>query len=118
MVLAVVGLGALTLYWWFTMSFLLAGRESWRALFPSAIATALVWVGMEVVFSFIFSSTVISGDQKHGPIGVVFALMSWLVAIGVVIILGAVTGLVWREQGLSWSIALRRFGRRSHQAEQ
>jgi membrane protein len=39
-----------------------------------------------------------SNDQKYGPIGVVFCLMSYLIAIGVVIILGAVTGLVWQER--------------------
>jgi membrane protein len=117
-VLAVVGLGNLTLYWWFTIWFLLAGRESWRATFPSAVATALFWIGMEVVFSFFFSSTVISDDKKYGPIGVVFALMSWLIAIGVVIILGAIVGVVWRERGLSWSGALQRLRRRSHSVEQ
>ena len=74
-------------------------------LLPSAVATALFWVGMEFVFSFIFSGTVISDDKKYGPIGVVFALMSWLIAIGVVIILGAVVGLVWRERDLSFSRA-------------
>ena len=102
---ALLGLVGLTGYWWLTMWFLLSRRVSWRALFPSAIATALFWVGMEVVFSFIFSGTVISDDKKYGPIGVVFALMSWLVAIGVVIILGAVVGLVWRERELSFSQA-------------
>ena len=50
-----LGLVGLTGYWWLTMWFLLSRRVSWRALFPSAIATALFWVGMEVVFSFIFS---------------------------------------------------------------
>jgi membrane protein len=48
----------------------------------------------------------------------VFALMSWLIAIGVVIILGAVVGVVWRERSLSWSGALRRLRRRSHPVEQ
>ncbi len=76
------------------MWFLLSARVSWRALFPSAVATALFWVGMEVAFSIIFSNTVISDEKKYGPIGVVFALMSWLIAIGVVIILGAVAGIV------------------------
>jgi len=117
-VLAIVGLGALTIYWWFTTWFLLGGRESWRATFPSAVATGLFWVGMEVVFSFIFSSTVISDNQKYGPIGIVFALMSWLIAIGVVIILGAVVGVVWRERGLSWSGALQRLRRRPRPIEQ
>jgi membrane protein len=41
---------------------------------------------------------VISDNQKYGAIGVVFALMSWLIAIGVVIILGAIVGVVWQER--------------------
>jgi membrane protein len=104
---AILGFLGLTLFWWGTMWFLLSARVSWRPLLPSAVATALFWVGMEVVFSFIFSGTVISDDKKYGPIGVVFALMSWLIAIGVVIILGAVVGLVWRERDLSFSRAFR-----------
>jgi membrane protein len=106
--LAVLGLVVFTVFWWFTMWFLLAGRISWRALFPSAVATALFWVGMEAVFSVVFSGMVISDDKKYGPIGVVFALMSWLIAIGVVIILGAVAGMVWRERDLSFRAALKK----------
>ena len=68
-------------------------------------------IGMEIIFSFTFSSTVISYNKKYGPIGVVFALMSWLIAIGVVIILGAVAGLVWRERNLSFSAAVKRLRR-------
>ncbi len=110
--LAILALAALTAFWWFTMWFLLAARISWRDLFPAAFATAIFWLGMEVVFSIIFSSTVISDNNKYGPIGVVFALMSWLIAIGVVIILGAVAGVVWQESGLSLSAGLRRMRRR------
>jgi membrane protein len=64
---------------------------------------------MEVIFSIIFSSLVISKNKTYGPIGVVFSLMSWLIAIGVVIILGAVVGVVWRE--LSFSAAFKRLRR-------
>jgi membrane protein len=107
-VLGVLGLVALTAFWWFTMWFLLAGRVSWRGLFPAAVATAICWLGMEVVFSIIFSNEVITDDKKYGPIGVVFVLMSWLIAIGVVIILGAVAGVVWRERGLSFSAGFKK----------
>ena len=109
--LGVLGLVVFTGFWWFTIWFLLAGRISWREVFPSAVATAVFWLGMEAVFSVIFSSTVISDDKKYGPIGVVFALMSWLIAIGVVIILGAVTGIVWRERNLSFRAAFRKLRR-------
>ena len=53
----------------------------------------------------------ISTTQKYGPIGTVFALMSWLIAIGVVIILGAAMGLVWQERGLSFRAAFRKVRR-------
>ena len=109
--LGVTGLVVLTGFWWFTMWFLLAGRVSWSKLFPAAVATAVCWVGMEAVFSVIFSGMVTSYDTKYGPIGVVFALMSWLIAIGVVIILGAVAGIVWRERNLSFRAAARKLRR-------
>ena len=76
--LAVIGLAVLTGFWWFTIWFLLAGRISWRDLFPAAVATTVFWVAMEAVFSVIFSGMVISDDKKYGPIGVVFALMSYV----------------------------------------
>ena len=109
--LVVIGLAALTAFWWFTMWLLLAGRIPWKDLFPSALATGICWVAMQIVFSVTFSSTVISYNKKYGPIGVVFALMSWLIAIGVVIILGAVAGLVWRERNLSFSAAFKKLRR-------
>jgi membrane protein len=67
--------------------------------------------------SVIFSGMVISNDNKYGPIGVVFALMSWLIAIGVVIILGAVAGIVWQERNLSFAAALKKL-RRNRSAPQ
>jgi membrane protein len=104
--LGVVGLIILIAFWWFTLRLLLGGRIAWRELFPSAVATAVCWLGMEVAFSIILSSTIISDDKKYGTVGVVFALMSWFIAIGVVIILGAIVGVVWRDRGLSFKAAL------------
>jgi len=102
-VFAIVGLVVFTCFWWFTMWFLLAGRLPWRGLLPSAVATGLFYLGMEAVFAVMFSGSITSDDQKYGPIGIVFALMSFFIAIGVVIILGAITGLVWQER-----VALRK----------
>jgi membrane protein len=109
--LGVIGLVVLTGFWWFTIWFLLGSRISWRDAFPAAVATAVFWLGMEAVFSVIFSGMVTSDDTKYGPIGVVFALMSWLIAIGVVIILGAVAGIVWRERDLSFRAAFKKLRR-------
>jgi membrane protein len=101
----IVVLVGFTGFWWFAMRFLLAGRIPWRRLFPSAVATGLCWLGMVAVFSVTFSGMVISSYDRYGPIGIVFDIMSYLLAIGVVIILGAVVGIVWHERGLSFRAA-------------
>jgi membrane protein len=100
--LAAAGLVWAMGFWWLTMWILLAGRIAWRKLFPSAFGTGVLYVAMEVVFSLVFSAMVISNERKYGPIGVIFALLSYLIAIGVVVILGAVVGVVWQERGLSF----------------
>jgi membrane protein len=100
-------------FWWLTMWFLLAGRVDWRRLLPCAVATGAFWLGMLVVFHFIFSGMVISYDQKYGGIGVVFALMSFFIAIGVVITLGAAVGMMWHDRGLSFGAAIRKLRRAS-----
>jgi membrane protein len=103
----IAGAVAFTGGWWFTMWFLLGGRVSWRTLLPIAVTTALLFMAMLGVFSGIFSGMVISNTRQYGPIGTVFALMAWLIAIGVVFILGAALGLVWQERGLSFGAAFR-----------
>ena len=107
----IVILVAFTGFWWFAMRFLLGGRITWRRLFPCAVATGLCWLGMVAVFSATFSGMVISSYDRYGPIGVVFDLLSYAIAVGVVIILGAVTGLVWQDRRLSFRAALSRLGR-------
>lgn len=94
-----------TAFWWFTMWFLLGGRLPWRRLFPSAAATGVAWLGMTIVFRLTMSDSVVSNFNKYGAIGVVFSIMSYLIAVGVVVILGAVFGVVWHERrsGLGYS---------------
>jgi membrane protein len=109
----IVSVPAVIGFWWFTMWFLLAGRVSWRRLYPRAVATGAFWLGMYAVFSVIFSGMVISYDQRYGPIGIVFGLMSFFIAIGVVITLGAAVGLMWQDRGLSFGAAVRKLRRAS-----
>lgn len=94
---------ATALFWWGS-HFLLRGKESWRRLFPPSITTAIFWVGLGGFASLYFSSSVVSDSHLYGPIGVVFTLITWFIAMGAVIILGAVVGNVWlirRERSVS-----------------
>ena len=83
---------------WWTMHFLLAGRVPWRRLIRAAMLTALLWVGLELFSSVYFSSAIISDSRLYGTIGVVFTLLTWFIAIGAVIVLGAVAGVTWDQR--------------------
>ena len=107
----IVVLVGFTGFWWFAMWFLMGGRVTWRGLLPSAVATGLCWLGMTAVFSVTFSGMIITADDRYGPIGIVLDLLSFTLAIAVVIILGAVLGIVWRERGLSFRAAIGRLRR-------
>jgi membrane protein len=85
-------------FFWWTMHFLLGGRVGWRRLLPSAIATGLCFVGLAVFSRFYFSPTIISDNTLYGPLGTVFGLMTWLAAIGGLIIVGAVAGALWEDR--------------------
>jgi membrane protein len=96
--LAIAAWVAYTGFWWFTIWLLLGGRRGWTELVPAALATSVCWLGAMIVFRITMSDTIATDYRKYGDIGVVFAVMSFLIAIGVVIIIGAVFGVVWRER--------------------
>ncbi|MFF0778721.1 ribonuclease BN [Streptomyces sp. NPDC003720] len=83
-------------FWWGSMYALLAGRVSWRALLPPALVTSVCWTGLGLFSARYFSAAIVANEQKYGPIGVVMVILSWLVAVGVVIHLGAIVGRALR----------------------
>lgn len=97
-VFALVEFGLFTLFFWWSTHFLLGGRESWRGARPAAIATGLFWVGLGAFSAFYFSSTIVDDSKTYGTIGVTFTLVTWFIAIGAVITLGAVVGAVWQSR--------------------
>jgi membrane protein len=93
-----VTIAVMTPFFWWTMHFLLAGRVSWRRLLPSAIVTGVFFGGLGVFSKIYFSSTITSDSKTYGMIGAILGIMTWLIAIGAVIILGAVAGAVWDDR--------------------
>ena len=91
----------LYLVFWLGMHLLLAGRVPLRDLVPSALATSAFLLGLGAFSAYFLSDAVVANDKQYGPIGVVFILMTWLLALGVVLILGPVVGVVWRERRLA-----------------
>jgi membrane protein len=94
----VLTIATFTPFYWWTMHFLLGGRVAWRTLLPSAVATAVFSAGLGVFSKLYFSSTIISDSKTYGSIGAVLSIATWFIAVGSVLILGAVAGAVWRER--------------------
>jgi membrane protein len=93
-----VSLVVVTLFFGWTMHFLLAGRVRWRLVVRPALVTGLMWICL-VVFSALFlSDDVVSNQKDYGTIGVVFSLLTWFVLVGTAIVLGAVGGVFWQTR--------------------
>src|ERR1700756_2949576 len=89
---------ATTIFFAWTMRFLMAGRVAWGRLIRPALVTALLWLALDI-FSSIYFSGVIKDDSKtYGTIGVVFGFLTWFILIGSVVLLGAAGGVVWPER--------------------
>jgi membrane protein len=54
--------------------------------------------GLGVFSKFYFSGTITADSKTYGTIGAIFGIMTWFIAIGAVIILGAVAGAVWEDR--------------------
>jgi membrane protein len=101
-IISVVEFAGFTLFFWWSIHFLLGGRETWRAVLPAALVTSAFWLGLGVFAAFYFSSSIVSDSKTYGPIGVTFTLVTWFIAMGAVVTLGAVFGAVWqRRRGLT-----------------
>jgi membrane protein len=98
LVIGVVEVVGFFLFFWWSIHFLLGGRESWRRVRPAALASALFWVGLGVFAAFYFSTTIVADSKTYGTIGVTFTLVTWFIAMGAVLTLGAVFGAVWARR--------------------
>ena len=95
-VVDLLGLVTTTLFFWWTLHFLLAGRVEWRRLARPAFTSGALWLGFGLFSSVYFSPLLISDSHTYGTIGVVFSLLTWFFLIGGVVVLGAVLGAVWQ----------------------
>jgi membrane protein len=88
----------LAAFLWLGMWLLLSGRVPFPQLVFPALITAAFFLGLGAFSSAFLSDAIISNDKEYGPIGVVFILMTWLLAVGVVFILGPVVGVAIQER--------------------
>jgi uncharacterized BrkB/YihY/UPF0761 family membrane protein len=72
--------------------------KPWSRILPAAVTTAAFWIGLGVFAALYLSSSTVSDSNTYGPIGVTFDLVTWFIAMGAVLTLGAVVGAVWQNK--------------------
>lgn len=95
----VLALGApLVFAWsWWTQHFLLRGAVGWRLLLPGAVAMTVGLLGLRAAAAIYLSTGIRYNYGHYGPLGIVFMMLSWLVALSVVLLGGPVLGAALPE---------------------
>jgi membrane protein len=80
------------LVWWWSAHLLLGGRVSWPQLLPGAVITGGLLVLLSRVSRILMPAFVRANLEQFGSLGIVFAVASWLVTFGGVLIVATVVG--------------------------
>jgi membrane protein len=85
--------------WLWTAHSLPNRQVGWRALLPGALVGALGFEILKVAASFVVPRVVASSSELYGPVGVVFAVLAWLLVFGRLVVYAAVVEVVvWEER--------------------
>jgi membrane protein len=83
---------------WWTQHFLLGGAVGWRWLVPGALAMTVGLAGLRAFAAVRLFSAISSNYAGYGPLGIVFMLLTWLVALSAVMLGGPVLGAALHER--------------------
>jgi membrane protein len=93
-----VGLALSFALWLWTMKALSNRATDWKALVPGAMVGAIGFEVLKLVGSLYVPRLVASSSALYGSLGVVFALLAWLLFFGRLIVYSAVVNVVrWEE---------------------
>ena len=97
-VLLVLGTPVVLAWSWWTQHFLLRGAVAWRLLLPGALAMTAGLLALRLVAAVYLSRGISHNYQQYGPLGIVFMLLTWLVALSTVMLGGPVLGAALLER--------------------
>jgi len=81
-----------SLIWWWTAHLLLGGRVGWWQLLPGGVATGALLVLLSRLSQVFMPAFTRANLEQFGSLGIVFAVASWLVTFGGVVIVATVLG--------------------------
>lgn len=104
----VVGLGVSTGLFWWTAKVLCNRDVGWRPLLPGAVLGAVGLEVLKVVGGVLVPKMVASSSALYGSIGIVFAILAWLLFFGRLVVYSATLNVVlWERRHGTVSVELR-----------
>jgi membrane protein len=92
-VLEIAGTLAISALLWLATPYLLLGRRlRWRRLAPAAVLSTIGMTGVGIWSVLFMPQIMASSSEEFGVIGIGFALLSWLVAVAIVLVVAASGG--------------------------
>ena len=93
--------------WMWTFRVLPNRKVPWRALVPGAVFGALGLEGLKVVGAIWVPRAVAASSALYGSIGIVFAVLAWLLVFGRLVVYAAVLNVVrWEEDNGTVSVEI------------
>ena len=94
---SVVSWGASIGLWWASSWIMLSRQVRWRVLFATGVLTGTAMTVFAATASLWMPHTVTKNQQQFGFFGIAMALVTWLTAVSLIIIVGASAGVVLAE---------------------
>jgi membrane protein len=98
LVLVVVSIAIGALLWLVTPYILLVRRVPWQRLVATALFTSIGMTALAAASAIWMPHSVSASAEQFGTIGIAFALLSWLVGAGLVLVVAAAGGAVIDER--------------------
>ncbi|MER7753730.1 ribonuclease BN [Kitasatospora sp. NPDC097643] len=94
-----LSLTASVLLWWWTQHLLLGGRIGWLPLLPGAVLAGGGMVAFLHASRLVTPQSLRRSIDQFGALGLVFTMLSWLIAVGCVLVVGLTLGQVIASSG-------------------
>jgi membrane protein len=91
-------------FFWWGLRFLIAGRVSYLAAMPGAVATVVGLSGLRVFSGLVFKPLIATNAVSYGALGTVLIVQSWLIGVGWVLYGGQLFGRWYHDAWLqAWA---------------
>lgn len=100
---------ALFFFMWWTPRFLLARQLTWRHAFPAAVVTSAGLILTAVWSILVLPKIIVDNAERFGAIGITFGIFTWLYALSLALVAGAVVAGAVEDVRQNRSPATRAF---------